>query len=762
MGLLRSKFLQAVLILVAVFLLFRFGIRPPAPWSVFTLYMTIALIAVLVYVSSDSDSWRSFLAPIRSTLVDDSKRPIRFALMVLLPIFLGYYAYTQAAAKIEAPAELRAVHPAPPASISFKGKTIDIQGLDNPLRKDTANFKKYVAEGGVIYIKNCVYCHGDNLDGAGHFARAFNPPPANFTDPGTIAMLQESFLFLRIAKGGPGLPKESTPWNSVMPAWEDRLSEEEIWKVILYLYDATNQEPRKWETHASVFPSPSLAFSPSPLSSPPAGERGGKGGATGFLVPAFLGPERAEAQQAGDAAQGKVIYEKKCLLCHGEKGDGNGPGAQLLEPRPRDFTKGKYKIRTSASGKPPTDADLLRIITDGMPGTSMPSWRVLSEKDRWNLVAYLKTFAPDAFKEPPKAAELPKEVASSKESLARGKEMFEAIECNKCHGNAGRGDGPSAPELKDDWGNPVRPANLTKSWTFRGGGGTKEVATRLVTGLMGTPMPSFIDSVEKPEDIWHVANYVKSLGPSSPNFATILPVRAVKGEIPEDPTADFWGQQAPSNFPLAGQVVADPRNFNPSIDMITVRAVYSETEIAFQLTWDDPTASKPDATGKTFADQVAVQFPVKLSEGTERPYVLMGDGGNPVYLLRWASDSGVGEANASGLGKLTPQTGEAVQARGKVVFSDGQYRLVIKRPRVTKDPNDLEFPLGRFISVALMAWDGGAGETGNRMAFSSWYYLRLEEPGSKKPYVIPPLVALITVALEVLVVRRARRRAQGR
>jgi len=195
--------------------------------------------------------------------------------------------------------------------------------------------------------------------------------------------------------------------------------------------------------------------------------------------------------------------------------------------------------------------------------------------------------------------------------------------------------------------------------------------------------------------------------------------------------------------------------------MIAVRAVYSDTEIAFHLTWDDPTASKPDPGGKTFADQVALQFPVRLLEGTERPYVLMGDGSNPVYLLRWTSDGGVGEANASGLGKLTAQTGAAAQARGTAVFAEGQYRLVVKRPRATNDPNDLEFPVGQFLSVAFMAWDGGAGETGSRMAFSSWYYLRLEEPGSKKPYIVPPLVVLVTVALEWLVVRRARRAARG-
>jgi len=462
--------------------------------------------------------------------------------------------------------------------------------------------------------------------------------------------------------------------------------------------------------------------------------------------------------QTGDASAGKVVYEKKCALCHGEKGDGNGPGAASFDPRPRDFTQGKYKIRTTPSGKPPSDQDLFRVISDGMPGTSMPPWTVLSEKDRWNVVAYVKSFAADSFKEAPKPVELPKEVASSEASIKRGKEMFEAIECNKCHGNAGRADGPSRPELKDDWGNAVRPANLTKPWTFRGGGSAKEIAARLGTGLMGTPMPTFIDSVEKPEDIWHVANYVKSLAPEKPNFATLLSVRAVEGAIPDDPNAPFWNQQPAANFPLAGQVIADPRNFNPSIDLVTVRAVHSASEIAFHLTWDDPTNSKADPKAKLFADQIALQFPARLADGNERPYVLMGDGSNPVYLLRWSSDGGVGEANAGGITKITPQTGEAVQAKGNGVFADGQYRLVIKRPLNATDPNDLAFPVGEFLAVAFMAWDGGAGETGAKMSFSSWYYLRLEESASKRPYVIPPLVILLTVLVELLVVRVARRR----
>ena len=138
MNFLKSRFVQALLILVIAFCLLRFGIRPPAPWSVLTIYMMIVFLAVLIYVSSDADSWRSFIRPIRSTLVDHDQRVVRLGLLVVLPLLLGYYAYSQAAAKPQAPAELRAVHPAPPGSIQFRGKEINISGFDNPLRKDQA------------------------------------------------------------------------------------------------------------------------------------------------------------------------------------------------------------------------------------------------------------------------------------------------------------------------------------------------------------------------------------------------------------------------------------------------------------------------------------------------------------------------------------------------------------------------------------------------------------------------------------------------
>jgi DMSO reductase family type II enzyme heme b subunit len=472
---------------------------------------------------------------------------------------------------------------------------------------------------------------------------------------------------------------------------------------------------------------------------------------------ALVAPSSVFAQ-AGEANAGKAVYETKCAGCHGEKGDGKGAAAELLRPAPRDFTSGIYKIRSTAN-KVPTDKDLFDVITNGMPGTSMPPWSVLPEKDRWNLVAYLKTFAPDKFKEAPKKQDLPKEVASSAASITRGKEMFEAIECHKCHGAAGRADGPSRPELKDEWGQPIASANLTKRWTFRGGASRADIATRLATGILGTPMPSFIDSVEKPDDIWHLTNYLASLGPESPAYATLLTARAVKGAISDDPNTEFWQKMPAQTIPLMGQVVVDPRNFNPSIDLVSVRAAYNDREIAFQLTWDDPTQSQPDGK-QMFADVIALQFPPTVGTGTERPYFLMGDGSDAVYQLRWEHGKGAVEVTANGPGKVTELSGSEATATG--FYQNGQYRIVIKRPLASKDAHRLTFGPGVFTPIAFQARDGGAGEMGTKMSLTSWYYFRLEEPQSPRRFVIPPVIALFTLAAMLLVVRVANRSGRAR
>jgi mono/diheme cytochrome c family protein len=251
---------QAIIIWIVAYLFIVYGLPliaglttgspAPTPASIVTLYMGMVTVVVLLYVSSNEETWRRFKQPIVTLLTEQHNRAVvilRWVILILLPLLAGYVAFTNIRTTVEAPAELRAIHPAPPTTIQFQSETINIQGLENPLRADQANFEKNVQAGAAVYASHCVVCHGDALNGQGHFAHGLNPQPANFTDPGTIAQLQESYLFWRIAKGGPGLPTESAPWNSSMPAWEDKLSEEEIWQVILYLYHATGYSPRTWE-----------------------------------------------------------------------------------------------------------------------------------------------------------------------------------------------------------------------------------------------------------------------------------------------------------------------------------------------------------------------------------------------------------------------------------------------------------------------------------------------------------------------------------
>lgn len=247
----RHPFWQAVAILVLAYVVIDYGIpllpgSALVPDSVVLQFMVTVLVGVLIYVSDSEERWTRFQEPIRAVLVEPGLKRVRAGLLVAVPVLVGFVTYGQVRATVTAPPSLRSIHPAPPAEITFRGKTIALTGLENPLRKEGA-LEEHLAEGKRVYYQNCLACHGDYLDGQGHFAAGFNPIPLSFRDQGTIAQLTESFVFWRVAKGGPGLPREGSPWNSAMPKWEDFLTEREIWTVVLFLYEQTGWQPRTWE-----------------------------------------------------------------------------------------------------------------------------------------------------------------------------------------------------------------------------------------------------------------------------------------------------------------------------------------------------------------------------------------------------------------------------------------------------------------------------------------------------------------------------------
>jgi mono/diheme cytochrome c family protein len=223
----------------------------PIPSSLLTMYMFFVVAGVLMVFTFTEESTREMVGPIKALVDDPAKRLVRNVVFVIVPLGAGLFTYDRLLPSFEAPVELRSIHPAPPGTAKIYGRRFDLLALENPFRKyeteDPERFAELVAEGAEVYIQNCHYCHGDKLDGRGPYAPGLNPVPLNFQDVGTIAQLQESFLFWRIATGGPGLPDEGAPWISSMPVWENFLSEEEIWKVILFLYDYTGYRPRSWE-----------------------------------------------------------------------------------------------------------------------------------------------------------------------------------------------------------------------------------------------------------------------------------------------------------------------------------------------------------------------------------------------------------------------------------------------------------------------------------------------------------------------------------
>ncbi|MDP6257504.1 MAG: cytochrome c, partial [Rhodospirillales bacterium] len=214
------------------------------------MYMFFVVAGVFMVFTATEDGTRELIAPIKALVEDPNKKMIRNVVFVILPLLAGWYTFEKTRLSFEAPVELRTIHPAPPTSMKAFGKRYNIIKLENPLRKlektDPKKFKEHVTAGAKVYIQNCHFCHGDKLDGKGPYAAGLNPTPANFQDVGTIAQLQESYLFWRITTGGPGLPKEAAPWISSMPIWQNFLSEEEIWQVILFLYDYTGYQPRSF------------------------------------------------------------------------------------------------------------------------------------------------------------------------------------------------------------------------------------------------------------------------------------------------------------------------------------------------------------------------------------------------------------------------------------------------------------------------------------------------------------------------------------
>lgn len=237
----------AAMIFAAFYLFFRYGIAPltelvtgttaPLPSSLINMYSVLTIAAILLYVSVQDQRWRNFIQPVieflRTSSEDSTARRLaRRAVLITIPIASGWWGFARASRQPDPPAD--------PPGIHFN-LPIKYASMTNPFSWTQQNIR----EGGILYVRYCASCHGDAQDGNGIFARAWQPRPANFRDPGTIAQLDENYLFWRIKEGGPGLPAGTIGYRSVMPVWSDVLSDDQIWKIIMFVYTNAGAKPAK-------------------------------------------------------------------------------------------------------------------------------------------------------------------------------------------------------------------------------------------------------------------------------------------------------------------------------------------------------------------------------------------------------------------------------------------------------------------------------------------------------------------------------------
>jgi mono/diheme cytochrome c family protein len=530
---------------------------------------------------------------------------------------------------------------------------------------------------------------------------------------------------------------------------------------------------------------------------------------------ATTGSVRVTAQDIGTEAQreaGKALYLKNCSQCHGEKGDGEGYATPHLDPRPRNFTTAKFKVRTTPNGALPTHQDLVNIIRRGMPYTSMPAWPTLTDQEVENLAYFITTFSPDfANKENvPQPVELPSAPSSTSASIELGKKLYVEIGCVKCHGNLGRGDGPSAPTLVDDLGHPIRAADLSQSWTLRGGSSREDIFRTMSTGLNGTPMASFSDSLT-PEQRWAITDYIVSLsGTEGPAYTNLVVAKYVPDPIDLKNGTTSFASAPVARFPIVGQITEPVREFHPSVTSVTVQAIYDADSMALLVRWHDTSAEKTGKNGpmlpvppeeeeqaagapagggadagtpfggaevqappggapqdpfaeaapaagqpSEFSDAVSIQIPSAALTSARKPYFIFGDTQNSVDL--WFFNLARPDPlQFTGKGSADVAPNDTGDITGVASYDQGEWSVIFKRP--LRASSGAPFNPGEFVPIAFSVWDGSSRERGSKRGLTVWESLYVE------PEVVPsaagPMMrtALLLLVAELAIIGLVRRR----
>jgi len=507
--------------------------------------------------------------------------------------------------------------------------------------------------------------------------------------------------------------------------------------------------------------------------------------------------------------KGKKVYFKRCVWCHGVEGGGDGPSADRLFTRPRNFIQGTFKIRTTDSGELPMESDLIKTVKNGLQGSAMPAWgEFLSEDEIVAVVNFVKTLVQDRDFDDTEDEEVNDQMAElgpnpygttgpyhlgiPQAEIDAGKELFIKNKCMECHGGEGRGDGN--PTMKDDWGFPIVAADWTQCWNFRGARRDPfnpfVVARTISTGLNGTPMPNFREQMTG-EQRWQVAAFVNSLCPRKkidpltnkpvPDFL----IQSVYTEGPVVPKIDDPSWASPDTdhrivplaeelldnplkhyIAMAGQITRGKRNFDPKTDNLWVssrwsaeeQAVYYLVEYHVRFMSDDP----------EYPDAVAIQWPAKLQDlfGAEKPYFIFGDSKKPVDVWKasfmakdysatnapndkgYQLDVSVQETVGNGFDAIADKESESKVEVVDSIYHQGRVKVMFKRSLTTEGENDVQIPVKQFIPVAFMQWAGRDKEHDEHMAISTWYYTILKPALPDSLYYMPPIIAAIFICFQ--------------
>jgi mono/diheme cytochrome c family protein len=482
---------------------------------------------------------------------------------------------------------------------------------------------------------------------------------------------------------------------------------------------------------------------------------------------------------------GKAIYDQHCAACHGSNGDGNGPAAVWLFPKPRDFSSGLFKIQSTPSGSLPSDEDLLRSISQGLGGSSMPAFNYLSGRERFAVVQYVKHLTaytgPDGkrinrFAEAAAngtlgaAITIPPEPPLTFDSITRGREVYVKMQCAVCHGETGAGDGTSAATLKDNLGVAIQPRDFNTG-RFRGGPAGRDLYTRIAVGLGGTPMVAYPDDVLSPNDRWALVHYVQSLRRKDVDVGDILAseelltVPRVAGDLPLDPADPAW-ERVESMHVALSPLWPEPYPING----VAVRALHNGETLAVLLQWRDAIFDGAPVRVQDFQDAAALQF----SLTDQAPFLGMGDPKNPVNVWQWKAGwqqeldgtrpdvdlvyasmhvdtypetamhglyrtaaaagnllasprmkSPVEDANATGFGTMTSQPPASQNVGGKGIWRDGFWTVLFHRDLKSTDSRDVKLNPGQSTLVAFAIWNGAQRDRNGRKVISNWHRFAL-------------------------------------